>query len=72
MARFIINKNAQNNGDHEVHNKTEGCSFMPNIENQVDLGFHQNCHGAVATAKSRWPSDRINGCYYCSNACHTS
>ena len=22
--------------------------------------------------KRRWPNNRINGCYYCANACHTS
>jgi len=72
MARFIINKNAQDNGDHEVHNATTGCAHMPNSENQIDLGNHSSCHGAVADAKSRWPDNRINGCYYCCNPCHTS
>ena len=72
MQRYIININAQNNGDHEVHNFTAGCSFMPNNENQIDLGWHPNCQSAVAEAKRRWPTHRINGCYYCANTCHTS
>lgn len=72
MYQFIINKNSQSNGDHEVHNKTRGCSFMPSLENQIDLGYHATCHGAVAEAKRRWPQDRINGCYYCANDCHTT
>ena len=72
MQRFIINKNQQANGDHEVHNATTGCSYMPNPENRIDLGYHASCHGAVAEAKRRWPGNRINGCYYCANACHTS
>lgn len=72
MPRFIINKNAQTNGDHEVHNLTDGCSYMPNPENQIDLGVHASCHEAVAAAKRKWPGNRINGCYYCCNPCHTS
>ncbi|RUO25167.1 hypothetical protein CWE11_11830 [Aliidiomarina sanyensis] len=72
MQKFIINKNKQSNGDHEVHNATTGCSYMPNLENQIDLGYHVSCHGAVAEAKRLWPGNRINGCYYCANACHTS
>lgn len=72
MPKFVINKNQQNNGDHEVHNVTTGCSFMPNPENQIDLGYHNNCKEAVTNAKSKWPSDRINGCYYCCPTCHTS
>lgn len=72
MARFIINRNAQPNGDHEVHNATTGCTFMPAPENQIDLGTHASCHGAVSLAKQRCPGNRINGCYYCCNACHAS
>lgn len=72
MPRFIINKNAQANGDHEVHNATIGCSYMPQQANQVDLGTHLSCAGAVTNAKSKWPGLRINGCYYCSISCHTT
>lgn len=72
MQRFIINQNAQANGDHEVHNATTGCSYMPNLANQLDLGFHASCKEAVASAKQKWPNNRINGCYYCCKACHTS
>ena len=30
---YYVNKNAQSNGDHEVHNKT--CSYLPEAENLV-------------------------------------
>ena len=56
MPNFVINKNPQANGDHEVHNKTNGCSYMPNSENQINLGNHPSCHQAVADAKRRWPN----------------
>lgn len=72
MARYIINKNEQSNGDHEVHNLTSGCPHMPLTQNQVDLGFHSNCHGAIFAAKLRWPGNKINGCFYCCNECHTT
>jgi len=65
MPSFIINQNKQANGDHEVHNTTAGCSYMPNIENQVALGTNTSCSGAVTKANSKWPGNRINGCYYC-------
>lgn len=70
MARYYINRNAQSNGDHEVH--VDPCSYMPDASNRVDLGNHPNCQSAVRDAKSRWPNERINGCYYCCNACHTT
>lgn len=72
MPNYIINKNAQSNGDHEVHEQGSTCQHMPNTGNQIDLGWHTSCHGAVAEAKRRWPDHRINGCYYCCNDCHTS
>ncbi len=72
MPRFILNKNAQSNGDHEVHNSSTGCGHMPNPENRISLGEHATCRGAVADAKRRLPGQRINGCYYCCNECHTT
>jgi len=72
MYDFVVNKKSQENGDHEVHNATAGCSYMPSADNLIGLGQHPSCHGAVAKAKSKWPKHRINGCYYCCYACHTS
>jgi len=72
MPRFIINKKPQANGDHEIHNATTGCTYMPAQANQIDLGTHATCQSAVLDAKGRWPNDRVNGCYFCCNQCHTS
>lgn len=72
MQKFILNMNEQPNGDYEVHNKSTGCAWMPLPENQIDLGYHFNCHDAVAEAKRRYQYVRINGCRYCCWECHTS
>lgn len=69
MPQFIVNTQVQSNGDHEVHNKTSGCIFMPDAANQKNLGTHTNCHGAVAEAKKTYRQS--NGCYYCCTDCHT-
>lgn len=65
---YLVNKNAQSNGDHEVHKET--CSYLPNPENQKYLGNFSNCHDAVREAK-KYDKD-ADGCYYCCNECHTS
>jgi hypothetical protein len=67
MALYYVNRNAQSNGDHEVH--TTGCSFMPARENRIYLGDFTHCGFAVLEARKHY--DQVNGCYYCSNACHT-
>ncbi len=67
MTRYDVNKNAQANGDHEVHES--GCSFLPAAENRIYLGEFSNCRDAVAEARRHYW--RCNGCYYCSRACHT-
>jgi len=67
MSRYYVNKNAQANGDHEVH--TTGCSFMPASENRIYLGDFVTCSPAVREAQRHY--DQVNGCYYCSNPCHT-
>lgn len=68
MALYYVNKNAQANGDHEVHKS--GCSYMPSPENRMFLGDFSSCHGAVREAKKTYPT--ADGCYHCSPACHTS
>jgi len=68
MALYYVNKNAQANGDHEVHKS--GCSFMPDEGNRKYLGSFTNCFDAVREAKKYYP--KSNGCYYCSKECHTT
>lgn len=66
MARYFVNKNAQANGDHEVHR--EGCQWMPNPENRIYLGNFTSCGQAVSKAKSMY--GKSDGCYHCSSPCH--
>ena len=71
MPHFIVNRNSQANGDHEVHELDTGCIFLPNIENQVGLGWQIDCHSAVREAKLlHYP--RSNGCFWCARPCHTT
>lgn len=67
MARYYVNKNAQDNGDHEVHKV--GCSFLPMEENRIYLGDFDTCGPAVLEARKYF--SQVNGCYFCSNPCHT-
>lgn len=67
MARYYVNTNAQSNGDHEVHKSD--CSRLPEPENRLYLGDFSSCGPAVTEAKKTYKQS--NGCYYCSNACHT-
>lgn len=67
MSRYYVNMNAQNNGDHEVH--TTGCNWMPDLANRIYLGVFSTCSPAVREARKHY--SQVNGCYYCSNACHT-
>jgi hypothetical protein len=68
MYNYYVNKNAQENGDHEVHKS--GCERMPEVENRKYLGYFSNCQDAVCKAKEIYP--RSNGCFYCSKDCHTT
>ncbi len=68
MTHYYVNKNAQSNGDHEVH--TLSCSYLPSETNRLYLGTYSTCQEAVKKAKQTYPQS--NGCYYCSRICHTS
>jgi hypothetical protein len=65
---YYVNKNAQSNGDHEVHKSD--CRFLPASENRIYLGDYSNCREAVVAAKRHYTQS--NGCRTCSNECHTS
>ena len=64
---YYVNKNVQSNGDHEVH--TTGCSWLPEASNRIYLGEFATCGPAVTEARKHFT--QVNGCYYCSNPCHT-
>ncbi|MBL4692469.1 MAG: hypothetical protein JKY92_03975 [Magnetovibrio sp.] len=68
MPAYIVNKNAQTNGDHEVHKN--GCAYMPDIANRLPLGVHASCGPAVTKAKRTFPS--ADGCAYCCPTCNKS
>ena len=67
MAQYYVNKQKQDNGDHEVHKSD--CDYLPNEENRIYLGEFTSCHGAVEKAKEHFPQS--NGCIHCSPECHT-
>jgi hypothetical protein len=66
MKSYYVNKNAQSNGDHEVHN--ESCPYLPGTQNRMYLGVYSSCKPAVDEAKKTY--SKADGCAYCSPDCH--
>lgn len=66
MKTYYVNNKKQSNGDHEVH--TSDCIYIPSDKKY--LGQFSNCDDAVKEAKKTYT--KSNGCYTCSNSCHTS
>lgn len=67
MPNFTINRDAQQNGNYEVHNTSTGCNWTPAQENLADLGWHIDCHSAIKHARELYPQvqERIVGCPQC-------
>ncbi|HMO77938.1 MAG TPA: hypothetical protein PKA42_03465 [Candidatus Paceibacterota bacterium] len=68
--KYIINKNSQSTGEHEVHAEIY-CSHLPLPENRIALGNYDNCSDPIREAKSKWPHLTIDGCKHCIPQCHT-
>jgi len=68
VEHYYINIHHQENGDNEVH--TSSCTFLPDVKNRKYPGLFLSCHEAIPEAKKQYPT--ANGCYHCSEACHTS
>jgi len=45
MPKYCVNEQAQNNGDHEVHQYS--CQCLPIEANRKYLGIFDNCFDAV-------------------------
>nr|VFK12873.1 MAG: hypothetical protein BECKLPF1236A_GA0070988_1007810 [Candidatus Kentron sp. LPFa]VFK29239.1 MAG: hypothetical protein BECKLPF1236C_GA0070990_100831 [Candidatus Kentron sp. LPFa] len=67
MNAYYVNKQAQANGDQEVHRSD--CLFLPSEENRLYLGIFSNCRDAVREAGKYYR--QVDGCYHCSRECHT-
>lgn len=66
---YYINNNAQpDSGDHEVH--TQNCYWLSIAKSKQYLGYFLNCHEAIAEARKYY--DDVDGCAYCTPACHKS
>lgn len=68
MEHYYFNKNIDDKGNHEVH--TKGCEHMPQIQNQVYIGYCSDCHEAIAKAKKEHGKNNFDGCKYCCEPCH--
>jgi hypothetical protein len=64
---YYVNRNAQDDGYHEVHTKT--CTQGPDLANRIQLGEHSDCSSAVKKAKTHY--SQTDGCFYCCKSCHT-
>ncbi len=65
MSLYYVNNKSQPNRDHEVHKSD--CSKIPSDKKY--LGNFSTCQEAVKEAKKTY--SQSNGCYWCSNECHT-
>ena len=66
--RFYVNKNAQPNGDHEVHRST--CAWLPDVENRIYLGDFATSQAAVQVTYSE--HSELAGCCFCCPESHTT
>lgn len=66
-ASYYVNKNAQPDGDHEVHKAS--CSYFPAQKNRLYLGDFRSCDAAVREARKHYA--QADGCYYCARDCDT-
>ena len=67
MAMYCVAKDAQTDGQHEVH--VDSCTYLPDASARIFLGDFKNCKDAVRAAKRHYANS--TGCYYCATPCHT-
>ncbi|MBQ9014247.1 MAG: hypothetical protein IJ094_11985 [Bacilli bacterium] len=71
MARYFINKNAQSNGDHEIHKSSCIHYYLFKTGNNFEeLGVFLSDAEAIVYAKNKYPYWIIDGCYHCCPSIH--
>ncbi len=68
-SSFCVNRNAQQTGEHEVHNLDASCPHLPKPDNRRDLGSHPSCGEAIIAASELY--ENVDGCAYCAPKCNT-
>ncbi|MEF9967673.1 MAG: hypothetical protein RR766_04095 [Longicatena sp.] len=68
MKFYFYNKNADDNGFHEIHIK--GCKHSPYSRNQEPIGYFYSCKEAINHARRLNPTLKFDGCKYCNISCH--
>jgi hypothetical protein len=64
VAIYCVNKCAEDNGDHEVHDLTPNkCVRLPHPFNRLILGNHSSAASAITEAKKSYR--QIVGCVFC-------
>ncbi|UUV18277.1 hypothetical protein NRK67_13405 [Fusobacteria bacterium ZRK30] len=64
-SNYYVDKDARDNGDHEVHR--EDCKRLPSPANREYLGNFDCYEDAVEKAEQIF--SQSNGCIYCSKEC---
>ena len=67
MAIYHVNRNAQSNGNHEIHKQR--CKHLADEKNRILLGDFYTCFDAVRVAQRIYKNS--DGCFYCCNECHS-
>jgi len=67
MHYFYVNKEAQKNGEHEVHK--DNCSHLPEPRNREYLGYFSDCLDGIIKARRKY--DIVDGCKFCIPDCHS-
>ena len=66
---YCVEKGTHPNGDHVLHRI--GCNWAPEQRDLViPLGWFSYCLEAIPEAEKHY--EQVNGCYYCSNGCHST
>lgn len=66
MPNYYVNTDAQSTGEHEVHQID--CNHGPAADKRRSIGWYSSCSSAIEQAKKLYM--KVDGCYFCSNACH--
>ncbi|MAC96804.1 MAG: hypothetical protein CMC96_15035 [Flavobacteriales bacterium] len=68
MPYYVLEYDTNKDGERHVHLEKSDCYRMPKKDNQLALGFHDDCFKAMDKANEMY--DNINACFNCCMECY--
>lgn len=65
MLKFIVGDCPSENNTYVIHNASSTCQALPDVADQVLIGYFTHYELAYKRARMNWPREKMKTCEHC-------